>query len=278
MKYILCRFIAALTLVCTTSPPCLASSSSKSINERILLIHAAPPPKTEDSELQPRTSVYEGLVEQLADSGYRIVDKSSAEQCSVQIAATHDIDPHLNKAAAFGLKFFAEYTVYFKTSTVIKDRDDSKGALIRVNAKIVDNTSSQIVAAKSSEASSSGYTIENAIDKAGRSAGKKLASSLSAAMEKNLASSTVGTRIYTVVIERKDGDSNLLPLLTKLETSPSVTAVRESEAGGGKATFEVIYKGKRDQLDRDILRVSNELGWILQKIRSEGNRSTWKIN
>lgn len=277
MKSALCRFITGLALVCNTAVFCLANEA-KPINERILLIHSTPSSKTPDSEVLPRISVYEGIVEQLSDTGYRIVDKSSAEQCSLQIAATHDIDPHLNKAASFGLKFFAEYTVYFKTSTITKDRDDSKGALVKVNAKIVDNTSCQIVAAKTAEASSSGFTVEDAIDKAGRSAGKKLASNLATAMEKNIATPGGGSRIYTIIIERKDGDSNLLPLLTRLEASSGVTAARESEAGGGKATFEVVYKGKRDQLDREVLRIARELGWKLNKIRSEGNRSTWKIN
>lgn len=278
MKHTTCRLITGLALVCIPVFPCLAANSHKPINERILLIHATSSGKAPDSEQQPRLSVYEGIVEQLADNGYRIVDKSSAEQCSLQIAATHDIDPHLNKAASFGLKFFAEYTVYFKTSTISKDHDDSKGALVKVNAKIVDNTSCQIVAAKTAESSSSGFTVEDAIDKAGRSAGKKLATTLSTAMEKNLSTPGSGGKIYTIVIERKDGNSDLLPLLSKLEASPAVKAARESESGGGKATFEVIYQGKRDQLDREILRLSAELGWKLHKIRSEGNRSTWKIN
>jgi len=277
MKSRLYRFIAGFSLVCNSAGFCLAGEP-KPINERILLIHTAPPAKTADSEILPRISVYEGIVEQLSDSGYRIVDKSSAEQCSLQIAATHDIDPYLNKAASFGLKFFAEYTIYFKTSTITKERDDSKGALIKVHAKIVDNTSSQVVAVKTAEASSAGLTLEDAIDKAGHSAGKKLASALSSAMGKNLAAPGGGSRIYTVVFERKDGDSDLLQLLTRLESSPSVSAARESEAGGGKATFEVIFKGKRDQLDREIIRISKEIGWSLSKIRSEGNRSTWKIH
>lgn len=273
----LSRYISALIFTLLWFQTSIAETIPKQINERILLIHSAASSQTPDPEQQSRTSVYEGMVEKLADSGYRIVDKSSAEQCSLQIAATHEIDPLLNKAASFGLKFFAEYTVYFNTKTIIKDRDESKGALVKVSAKIVDNTSSQIVAAKTAESSSAGFSIDDAVEKAGRATGKKIANILAITMEKNLAKPGTSGRIYTIVMEKNDDDTNLLPLLTKLESTPSVKAARESESGGGKSTFEVIYKGKRDQLDRDIIKLAGELGWKLQKIRSEGNRSTWKI-
>jgi len=256
-----------------------AAGNGKSINERILVIRSTPSQKEKgkDAEHIPRGSAYDGIIEYLSDKGYRIVDKASAEQCSLQIAATHDIDPMLNKAASFGLKYFAEYTIYFKTSSIFKDLDDSKGALVRVNAKVIDNTSSQIITSKVAESSSGGLTLENATDKAGRAAGRKMAALLAAAMEKYFQDSGNAGRIYTVILESSDSDQNLLSLLSKLESNNSVSAARETESGGGKATFEVSYKGKRDQLDRDLMKSAGELGWKLTKVRSEGNRSTWKI-
>jgi hypothetical protein len=264
-----------LTLVCSPSVP--AAGSGKSINERILVIHSTPPQKEKDPELLTRASAYDGIVEYLADKGYRIVDKASAEQCSIQVAATHDIDPVINKAASFGLKYFAEYTIYFKTSSIFKDLEDSKGALVRINAKVVENTSCQVVTSKVAESSSGGLTLDDATDKAGRSAGKKIAAVLATSMEKFFRESGNAGRIYTIILESGDGNHNLLSILSKLEDNTSVAAARESESGGGKASFEIIYKGKRDQLDRDLMKSAGELGWKLTKIRSEGNRSTWKI-
>lgn len=264
----------AITVICCSSS---LAAGGKSINERILVIHATSAQKDKDTELVPRGSAYDGIVEYLSDKGYRIVDKAAAEQCSLQIAATHDIDPVLNKAASFGLKYFAEYTIYFKTSSIFKDREESKGALVRVNAKVVDNTSCQVITSKVAESSSGGLTLESATDKAGRAAGKKMAGLLATAMEKYFLESGNAGRIYTIILESADSDQNLLSLLSKLESNTSVAAARESESGGGKATFEVSYKGKRDQLDRDLIKAAGELGWKLTKIRSEGNRSTWKI-
>src|SRR5262245_40958021 len=90
---------------------CDALEIKKTINERLLRIHAVPAQKGGEHERLSQESAYEGIVEHLTDKGYRVIDKASSEQCSLQIAATHDIDPVLNKAASFGLKFFAEYTI-----------------------------------------------------------------------------------------------------------------------------------------------------------------------
>ncbi len=255
----------------------VAAQTNKSINERLLLIHAVPSQKGGESEKAAVESVFDGLAEQLTDKGYRVIDKASSEECSMEIAAIHDIDPQINKAASFGLKFFAEYTIFFRTSIITKDNDTGKGALVKVSAKVVDNTSSQIITSKSSDASSSGLTLNDAIAKAGRTAGKKLAANLSGALEKFYRESSKNGRTYTVVVETPVAGRDLFQLLSQLERNSAVSAAKETESGGGKSTFEICYNGKRDQLDRDLLKSATELGWQLQKVRSEGNRSTWKI-
>ena len=248
----------------------------REIHERLLLIHAVLGPKSHDSERMALQSAYDGIVELLTDKGYRVVDKASAEQCSLQIAATHDIDPSLNKAASFGLKFFAEYTIFIKTATITKDSDSGKGALVKVSAKVVDTTSSQVITSKVADASSAGLSLADATEKAARTAGKKLASSLDSAMARYYQENSSRGRIYTVVVDNPAAEQPLLSLLAQLEQNTSVMTAREVESGGGKATFEICYKGRRDELDRDILKAAGQLGWRLDKIRSEGNRSTWK--
>lgn len=277
MARLFCLLTAGYICTVISSPSAFAAGSAKNINERILVIHSIPLQKEIDPELIPRMNAYDGIVEYLTDKGFRIVDKASAEQCSIQVAATHDIDPVINKAASFGLKYFAEYTVYFKTSSIFKDLEESKGALVRITAKVVDNTSSQVVASKVAESSSGGLTLNDATEKAGRAAGKKMAALLATSMEKFFHESGNAGRIYTIILESSDSAHDLLLILSKLENNRSVAAARETESGGGKATFEIIYKGKRDQLDRDIIKSAGELGWELTRIRSEGSRSTWKI-
>lgn len=268
--------IVAVFSMLLLSTPCFAVDSNTQPNERILLIHAVSKPS---SPLDQSTisTVYDGLVEKLADKGYRIVDKSAAEKCSIEIAVIHDIDPLTNKAASYGLKFFAEYTLFFKTSTIIKDNDSGTGALIRVSAKVIDNTSSRIITAKTADSSSAGLTVEDAIDKAGRSAGKKLAGLLADALTNFSQQSGHQGSIYTLVIENQFTDITLNGILSSLEYNTSVSGIKETESGGGKVTFEVNFKGKRDQLDRELIKIAESHGLKLQKIRSEGNRSSWKI-
>lgn len=242
--------------------------------ERLLLIRAVGGSASE-KELAAQAGVYDSMVEYLTDRGYRVVDRAAAEKAAIQIAATHEIDPLLNKAAAYGLTFLAEYSIHFKTSTIVKDPDKGIGALVRVSAKIIDNTGARIISAKLAEASSSGHTTEDAIDKAARSAGKKLTEQLSRGLEQYVVQNGNEGRTVTMVFEGREAQTERLIAL--LEKNKSVAAVKEVEAGGGKATLEIICKSRRDQLERELLRLASQQGIPLQKIRSEGNRSTWKI-
>lgn len=251
-----------------------AASQKPADGERLLLIHATGNDGN-PRELKAQTGVYDSMLEYLTDRGYRVVDRAAAEQASIQIAATHEIDPVLNKAASYGLTFLAEYTIHFKTRTIVKDPERGIGALVRVSAKVVDNTGARIITAKSAEASSTGHTDEDAIDKAARVAGKKLIEQLTKGIEINVKQAGSEGRTLTMVFE---GQQAKIELLTSLiEKSPSVFAFKEIESGGGKTTMEIISKTRRDQLERELLKFSVQQGIGLQKIRSEGNRSTWKI-
>ncbi len=251
-----------------------ASAVKPADGERLLLIRASGAGNI-TRELKSQSDVYDSMVEYLTDHGYRVVDRAAAEQASVQIAATHEIDPVLNKAAAYGLQFLAEYTIHFKTSTIVKDPEKGVGALVRVSAKVVDNTGARIITAKSAEASSTGHTTEDAIEKAARNAGKKLTEQLAKGIELHVQQAGSEGRTITMVFEGRESQAERLAGL--LEKTPAVAALKELEAGGGKTTFEIIIKVRRDQLERDLLKLAATHGLQLQKVRSEGNRSTWKI-
>lgn len=242
--------------------------------ERLLLIRSVGG-TTSEKELTAQASVYDSMVEYLTDRGYRVVDRAAAEKAAVQIAATHEIDPVLNKAASYGLTFLAEYSIHFKTSTIVKDPDKGIGALVRISAKIIDNTGARIISAKLAEASSGGHTTEDAIDKAARSAGKKLIELLSKGLEQDIIHNGNEGRTVTMVFEGREAQTERLIAL--LEKNKAVAAVKEIESGGGKTTLEIICKTRRDLLERELFRLSSQQGIQLQKIRSEGNRSTWKI-
>ena len=220
--------------------------------------------------------IYNGIVESLTDKQFRVVDKSSAEKFAAQVAATHEIDVDLNQAAAFGLKFNAEYTLLYSVSGEIKEGAIGKGVKLRIKTQLIDNTRSQVVTSKMVETTTSGQTIENALEKAARDGGKKIVAPMIEVIQKNWMDMQQNGALYTIVIDGVEDPEEIGKFTSIFEKFPLVNDAKEVESGGGKTTFEATYKGKRDQLDRDVLRAAKELNWTLKKVRAEGARSTWK--
>lgn len=220
--------------------------------------------------------IYNGITEGLTDKQLRVVDRQTSEKLSRQVADTHEIDESLNKAAAFGLKYHAEYTLYYSVSGEIKEGAINYGAKLRIKTQLIDNTRAQIITSKIVEVSSSGQTLEMVLERAARDGGKKIVGVMLEPIQKAWMEMQKSGSLYTVIIDGVDDPSAIASFTAMFEKFPLVNTAREVESGGGKTTFEAEYRGKRDQLDRDVLRAANELGWKMKRIRSEGARSTWK--
>ncbi len=220
--------------------------------------------------------IYNGIVESLTDKQFRVVDKAAAERFSMQQAETHEIDVDLNKAAAYGLKFHAEYTLFYSVSGVVRDGVIGKSVLLNVKTQLIDNTRSQIITSKKVEQAGMGQTVEQALEKAAREGGKKIVNPMIDILQKNWMDMQQNGAMYTIVIDGVDDPEEIARFTEMFEKFPLATGAKEVESGGGKTTFEATYKGKRDQLDRDVIRTAKELGWSMKKIRAEGARSTWK--
>lgn len=220
--------------------------------------------------------IYNGIVETLTDKQFRVVDKSSAEKFASQVAATHDMDVDLNKAAAAGLKYNAEYTLIYSVSGTVKEGAVNKQVQLRIKTQLIDNTRSQVVTSKMVEQTDSGATVEQAMEKSARNGGKKIVNPMIEIIQKNWMEMQQNGSLYTVVIDGVDDPEDIAKFTAMFEKFPLVNDVKEVESGGGKTTFEATYKGKRDQLDRDVIRSAKELEWSMKKVRSEGARSSWK--
>jgi predicted lactoylglutathione lyase len=220
--------------------------------------------------------IYNGIVETLTDKQFRVVDKASSEKFAQQVATTHEIDVDLNQAAAFGLKYNAEYTLLYSVSGTIKEGAVSKGVMLRIKTQLIDNTRSQVVTNKQVEQTSNAQTVEAALEKAAREGGKKIVNPMIEVVQKNWMDQQQNGSLYTVIIDGVDDPEEIAKFTGMFEKFPLVNDAKEVESGGGKTTFEATYKGKRDQLDRDVVRAAKELGWTVKKVRAEGARSTWK--
>lgn len=220
--------------------------------------------------------IYNGIVESLTDKQFRVVDKSAAERFSMQQAETHEIDVDLNKAAAYGLKFHAEYTLFYNVSGVVRDGAVGKSVLLNIKTQLIDNTRAQVITSKRVEQSGMGQTVDQALEKAAHQGGKKIVNPMIEVLQKHWMDQQQNGAMYTIVLDGVDDPEQIAQFTEMFEKFPLATGAREVESGGGKTTFEATYKGKRDQLDRDVIRTAKELGWTLRKIRAEGARSTWK--
>jgi hypothetical protein len=220
--------------------------------------------------------IYNGIVESLTDKQFRVVDKASSDYFARQVVDTHGIDVDLNKAAAYGLKYNAEYTLLYSVSGEVKEGTIGKGVKLRIKTQLIDNTRSQIVTSKMIEQTSNGQTIESALEMAARDGGKKIVNPMIDIIQKNWMEAQQNGQLYTIVIDGVDDPEDIGKFTAMFEKFPLVNDTKEIESGGGKTTFETTYKGKRDQLDRDVIRATKELGWKMKKIRAEGARSTWK--
>lgn len=220
--------------------------------------------------------IYNGIVESLTDKQFRVVDKAAADRFSIQQAETHEIDVDTNKAAAYGLRFQAEYTLFYNVSGVVREGAVGKSVLLNIKTQLIDNTRSQVITSKRVEQSGMGQTVNQALEKAANEGGKKIVNPMIEILQKHWMDMQQNGGIYTVVIDGVDDPEQIAKFTAMFEKFPLATGAREVESGGGKTTFEARYKGKRDLLDRDVIRTAKEIGWNLRKIRAEGARSTWK--
>lgn len=219
--------------------------------------------------------VYNGIVESLTDQQFRVVDKSASERFAVQTAESHGIDVDVNKAAKFGLQYKAEYTLFYNVSGTIRDGVVGKGVILRIKTQLIDNTRSQVITSKMVEKSASAQTVEQALERAARDGGKAVVAPVVERIQKEWMDMQQNGAFYTIVIDGVDDPEQIAGFTEMFEKFPLASQAKEVESGGGKTTFEARYKGKRDLLDRDILRTAREIGWKLKKVRAEGARSSW---
>lgn len=245
-------------------------------NPRILVAFSNKPASKAFFNSRPfLDEIYNGIVEALTDQKFRVVDRQSAERFSQQIAHTLEITD-VNKAAAVGLKYHAEYTLYYDVGGSIRQGEINTSVQTRIKAQLIDNTRAQVVTSKVVETVAHGQDRETAMEQAARDGGNKVVAPMLEQLRQTWEEMYQRGSLYTLVVDGVD-DADLIAAFTaKLEKFAAVTSAREIESGGGKATFEAEYKGKRDQLDRDVLRAAKELNWKLKKVRAEGARSTWK--
>lgn len=220
---------------------------------------------------------YGAIVDMLVEKGFDIIDKGSAQQFSIQVAETHEIDVDTNKAAAYGLKYNADLVLYYQTVGIGKEGSYAGGAAkIFLRAQLINPTTARIIASKDVESGSYAGTLQEALYRAAKDVGQKISVVMIDAVKKHWKREKSGAGTFIVVLDGVSDAEEVIAFKNALSTIPGMSTLRERESGGGKTTFEIRTDKTADDVKRAVLRSARMLGWPLALIRSEGARSSWK--
>ena len=219
---------------------------------------------------------YGSMVDVFVEKGFDVIDKKSAEQFSMQVADTHEIDVDVNKAAAWGLKYHADLIVYYQTVGIGKEGHSGGGAKMFLRAQLINPTTSRIISSKDVESEKFGGSLQEALYRAAKDVGGKISHVMIDSIKKNWKREKSGGGTFIVVLDGVDDAEEAVAFRDKLKSYPDMDNTRDRESGGGKTTIEIKFGGSADDVKAAVLKAAKELGWKLKLIRAEGSRSTWK--
>ena len=219
---------------------------------------------------------YGSMVDVFVERGFDVIDKKAAEQFSVQVADTHEIDVDVNKAAAYGLKYHADLIVYYQTVGIGKEGSTGGGAKMFLRAQLINPTTGRIVSSKDVESQAFGGSIQEALYRAAKDVGIKISNVMIDSVKKNWKKEKSGGGTFIIVLDGVDDAEEITSFRDMIKGYPGMDNTRDRESGGGKTTIEMKFAGTADDVKKAILKAGNELGWKLKLIRAEGSRSTWR--
>ncbi|MGB4599876.1 MAG: hypothetical protein WBI04_07855 [Trichlorobacter sp.] len=220
---------------------------------------------------------YGAIVEVLTERGFDVIDKSSAQQFSIQVADSHELDLDVNRAAAYGLKYHADLVLHYQTVGVGKEGYYSGGAArIFLRAQLINPSTSRVIASKDVESGSHAGTIQEALYQAAKDVGYKVGVVMVDSIKKNWKHEKAGAGTFIIVLDGVSEVDEINSFKVALQSTPGLENVRERESGGGKTTLEIKSGKSADEVKSAVNTTGKQLGWSLRLIRSEGARSTWK--
>jgi len=222
---------------------------------------------------------YGAIVDVLAEKGFDVIDRTSAQKFSIQVAETHEVDIDTNKAAAYGLKYHADLVLYYQTVGIGREgywHYSGGAAKIFLRAQLINPTTSRIIASKDVESGSYAGTIQEALYRAAKDVGHKISFVMIESIKKNWKREKAGAGTFIIVLDGVAELDEINNFKDTLKAISGMETIRERESGGGKTTFEIKSGNSADAVKSAVNKAGKELGWQLNIIRSEGSRSTWK--
>lgn len=222
---------------------------------------------------------YGAIVEVLTDKGFDVIDRNSAVQFSLQVADTHEMDLDANRAALYGLKYSADLVLYYQAVGVGRQGSwqySGGAAKVFLRAQLINTSTSRIMASKDAESGSHAGSLQEALYRAAKDAGHRLADVMVESIKTGWKREKSGAGTFIVILDGVNDVDEISAFKQALTSAPGMGTVRERESGGGKTTFEIRSSASAEQVKSAVNTAGKQLGWPLRLVRSEGSRSTWK--
>lgn len=145
-----------------------------------------------------------------------------------------------------------------------------------LRAQLINPSTSRVIASKDVESGAYAGTLQEALYRAAKDVGHKVANVMIESIKKSWKREKSGAGTFIVVLDGVAEVDETSAFKDALKAIPGLENIRERESGGGKTTFEIKSGGSADAVKSAVNKVGKQLGWSLKLIRSEGSRSTWK--
>lgn len=222
---------------------------------------------------------YGAIVDVLVEKGFDVIDKTSAQRFSIQVAETHEMDIDTNRAAAYGLKYNADLVLYYQTVGIGREgywHYSGGAAKIFLRAQLINPTTSRIIASKDVESGSYAGTLQEALYRSAKDVGHKISLVMIDSIKRNWKREKSGAGTFIIVLDGVSEVDEITSFKDALKRISGMEKIRERESGGGKTTLEIKSGSSADAVKSAVNTVGKQLGWSLKLVRSEGSRSTWK--
>ncbi len=235
-----------------------------------------------DSKASPElwTAAYGGAVKSLADKGFDVIDKTTSDAFTTEKVDL--LGTSLQRAAMYGLRHNSDYVfvldpqeldVTSAADTLPVNPAVLKIRKFRVQAQVINTTTAGILGNEEPPAvktrddfapevrNMTGGAVDQLVLRAVAHWGDWLLN---------------GEKFVLALEGAGDDYEHLMSFQDAVEKIEYITGVEKRQSGGNLAEFDVRYKGRVGQLEREVYKAMKAVGWSMKLERQEGSRMIWR--
>ncbi len=235
-----------------------------------------------DSKASPElwAAAYGGAVKALADKGFDVIDKTTSDAFTTEKVDL--LGTSLARAAMYGLRHNADYVfvldpqeldVTSAADTLPVNPAVLKIRKFRVQAQVINTTTAGILGNEEPAAVKTRDDFAPEVRNMTAGAVDQLVLRAVAHWGDWLLN---GEKFVLALEGAGDDYEHLMSFQDAVEKIEYITGVEKRQSGGNLAEFDVRYKGRVGQLEREVYKAMKAVGWSMKLERQEGSRMIWR--